>query len=407
MNIFRKYGQLDTNGRLYLLFISFFWLFDFFGALWRRVGVEPSVANFILLMILALLCYGKWRHLVRISDVSLFFFFILIYLLSPFVYPKTQILVYSNAFEVLCLLAPFYFVGVAFNVKEYTYWITLLSRLAVIVNVLYSLRSSTGAEIDEESMHKAYILLPSVLFILWQFMERYKLIDLLFFALGFFMECSMGSRGPFVCILFFTVMYLLFFREWKYKRTIRIVLIAVGTFLYLLSKYIAEIMIILLATFGKSTRIFDKMLDDSLINYENSSGRDQIHEEIFQKLSADNVGIGYGLYSDRILTDGYYAHNIFIELWCSFGYVIGSILVGIILVLFIRFFLKSKGNDVKIFGLIFFTASFIKLMFSGSFIIDGYFYFLLGYCINGLRESKSYKINSFTKRGGCTLSQHY
>ena len=103
----------------------------------------------------------------------------------------------------------------------------------------------------------------------------------------------------------------------------------------------------------------------------------------------DDSGFGYGLFSDRFFTEGFSSHNIIIELWFSYGYYIGSILLGILLVLFIRFFLKTKDNHTKVFGLLIFTASFVKLLFSGCFILEGYLFFLIGYCLNGLRASKS------------------
>ena len=63
MSILRKYSQLRTNDRLYLFFISFFWLYGFVGALWTRVGVDSSIANTILLFVLAKPCHGKWKNL--------------------------------------------------------------------------------------------------------------------------------------------------------------------------------------------------------------------------------------------------------------------------------------------------------------------------------------------------------
>ena len=393
MSILGKYNHLSPNSRLYLLFISFFWLYGFGGAFWTRIGINPNITNTVLLFFLAVLCHNKWKGLVRNSDIVLYFIIVALYFLSSIIYPVSRDLVISNSFEVLLVAVPFYFVGLIFKNDEYKEWLLLLSRLAIIINIVFTMLSSSSQSVVEEDMHRAYMLLPSVLYILAKLFEKFSLIDLLFFILGFLMESSFGTRGPFVCILFFAVAYLFFFKEWKYKWTIRIILVAIATALFSLSKYIAGFMIILLGTYGQSTRIFDSMLDQSLLNYENSNGRNEIQEELLHILSKDESGIGFGLFSDRVFSSyGFSSHNIIVELWFSFGYYIGSAILLIFILLFIRFFIKVKDNSTKIFGLVFFTVSFVKLMFSDCFILDGYLFFLIGYCLNALRVSNTTRV---------------
>lgn len=390
MSLVQKYRQMGTDSRLYLVFISFFWLYGFFAAFWRRIGVEPNIANTILLFILAIACHGKWRHSIRISDIVFYFVFVCLYFISAAIYPVSRALVMKFAFEVLLVAAPFYFVGVIFKAEEYSYWLALLSRLSIIINMIFSLFLSSQSSDIVEEMHRAYMILPSVLYLLWRMFEDFKKVDLLFFAIGFFMLSSMGSRGPFVCVLFFALVYLFFFKEWKHKTVVRVVLILSGIVLYALSSYIAMFMVQLLGSIGFNTRIFDSILEDAMFNYENSNGRDIIQEELLQQLNMDYKGLGYGLFSDRVFsTFGFSAHNMIIELWFSFGYYIGSAILGLLLLLFVRFFIKVKDNHIIVFGLIFFTSSFIKLMFSGCFILDGFLFFLIGYCVNGLRKTKN------------------
>ena len=384
---------MGTNCRFYLCFISFFCLYGFGGAFWTRIGMSPNIANTILLFVLAMLCHNKWKGLIRNADVFLYFTIVALYFLSSRIYPVSRDLVMSNAFDVLLVAVPFFFVGLVFKNDEYKEWLLLLSRLAIIINIVFTMLSSSSQSVVEEEMHRAYMLLPSVLYILAKSFERFSLIDLLFFILGFLMESSFGTRGPFVCILFFAVAYLFFFKEWKYKWTIRFFLVVIATAIFSLSKYIAGFMIMFLGAYGQSTRIFDSMLDQSLLNYENSNGRNEIQEELLNILSKDDSGIGFGLFSDRSLSSfGFSSHNIIIELWFSFGYYIGSALLLIFMLLFIRFFIKVENNSTKVWGLVFFTVSFVKLMFSDCFILDGYLFFLIGYCVSALRASNTKRI---------------
>lgn len=390
MNIIGKYNQLSPNSRVYLLFLSFFWLYGFCGAFWARIGAVPDKANTVMLFVLAMLCHSKWKNLIRYTDVLLYLIIVLLYFISSIIYPISKELVISHSFEVLLVAVPFFFVGLIFKNEEYQEWLLLLSRLAIIINIIFTLLFSSSQSVVEEDMHRAYMLLPSVLYILAKLFERYRLMDLLFFILGFLMESSFGTRGPFVCILFFAVAYLFFFKEWKRKWITRVFLVIIAFALFSLSQDIAGVMIMLLGTYGQSTRIFDSMLDQSLLNYENSNGRNEIQEELLNLLNNDESGVGFGLFSDRIFSSfGFSSHNIIVELWFSFGYYIGSALLLIIIVLFIRFFIKAKDNSTRIFGLVFFTVSFVKLMFSDCFILDGYLFFLIGYCVNALRVANN------------------
>lgn len=388
MSIIKDFFRLDFGSKVYIILISCFWLLGYFAAFWRRLGIEDAgvtIANFFMLLVLALLCSRKWKNRIQFSDVALYIVLALIYFINPFIYPLTAKLISFYAVDVVLGAMSFLFMGLMFKQEGNEKRITILSRIAIIVNIVYSYMSSSEVDSVDEQMNRAYMLLPSVLYILWKFFERFNYIDFIFFLIGFFLECSMGTRGPFVCILFFAAVYLLFFKEYKHPAGMRLLIIC-GTLLLLsLSTPIAYMMVGLLSVAGMSTRIFDLMLDDSLINYENSNGRDMIHGFLLQKLDANN-GDGFGLLADRL--DVGFAHNIFVELWFDYGYVLGSIIIVVYLLLIVLLIVKAKQNKTRILVILFFTASFVKLLFSSSFIVDGYFFFLIGLCINGIREAK-------------------
>ena len=147
------------------------------GAFWTRVGIEPSIANTVLLFILAMLCHAKWNKIMRASDFLLYFIIVLFYFASSIIYPVSSEVVISKAFDVLLVSVPFLFVGIVFKNDEYKEWILLLSRLAIIINIVFSFLSSSPETVIEEDMHRAYMLLPSVLYILAQIFERFNFID--------------------------------------------------------------------------------------------------------------------------------------------------------------------------------------------------------------------------------------
>lgn len=139
---------------------------------------------------------------------------------------------------------------------------------------------------------------------------------------------------------------------------------------------------------GLSTRIFEKFLEDELIDYEDSSGRDKIHELLWEYIVNDRGGIGYGLGSDRLMgrSGTEYAHNLVYEVWMDFGLYIGSFLL-ILFVLFIaKTFRKAYGNNEFNLFLILFIWSVGHLMLSGTYLEDFQVYFFIGYCVNILRS---------------------
>lgn len=392
MNVFSSFIKLNFTNKFYVIFISCFWLVGYFLAFWRRLGLEDSgiiIANIIFMMILALLCVKKWFKRIRIFDFVFYIFLVTIYFANSIYYPRTTELVSTYAVEVVIGTLPFYFVGLIFKYEGNERWIAISARLAVVLNILYSFIMSSDSGDAIERMHRAYILLPSVLYILWLLMNRFNLIDLVFFAIGFFLECSLGSRGPFVCIVFFGASYYFFFKDYKHKKLMRVLTIFLALILYMGSTYFALFMVGLLSMTGRSTRIFDLMLNDALVNYEESNGRDMMQSFLIQKLDSNAGGHGFGLLADRLEVG--YAHNIFVELWYAYGYTIGSIVICLFLLLFIFLLLKTKSNSTKVIALLFFTASFLKLQFSGTFIMDSLFFFLIGYCVNGIRETGKLK----------------
>lgn len=367
---------------------------DYFETFWRRLGAEDDIPNFIMLIVLSFISFGTLKK--SITNKSLLIFIILstAFYLTSFVYPVTADTVNMDAFSVICTSFIFLLIGEGFKIKEFSFWLSLLSRLAVVINIVFLfVRSSSGEEAPEEAMRKAYILLPSILFLFWRFMEEKRLMDLFFCVLGFVIVCSMGSRGPFVCFFFFAGAYMFFFREYRYPNVVRICIVAACGLIFLVSEYVALFMVLLLSQLGMSTRIFDKMLEDSLINYESSSGRDQLHQFLFNRLATDTDGIGFGLYADRLVNYGSYSHNIFVELWFSFGYFIGSVIIGLFICYVIYFFCVCRDRDYKIFALLLFTVSFVKLNFSGTFMHDSHLFFFLGFCIKALNENNRKRIN--------------
>jgi O-antigen ligase len=96
--------------------------------------------------------------------------------------------------------------------------------------------------------------------------------------------------------------------------------------------------------------------------------------------------IGSGLMSDRIVLDGVYTHNLFLEIINAFGLPLGVFLIIALGFLLIRGFLGTRSIAYKNYICIFFAASVIRLLFSYSFMEDIHFYMMLGVCFSAFEK---------------------
>ena len=136
-------------------------------------------------------------------------------------------------------------------------------------------------------------------------------------------------------------------------------------------------------THGMSTRVFLFFLgDDTSVSLD--SGRGTIIYSLIQAIG--NNPLGSGLASDRYYSGGHYAHNIIIELLVEFGVIFGA---AIIIMLFALMFRAAKytHNNWNT-GIIFYMlicCGFVKLLISGSYLTEPYFWTLFGF-IMGISE---------------------
>ena len=251
--------------------------------------------------------------------------------------------------------------------------------------VFLSLIGFVNNSLNEDNMVLSYSVLFPTMYLYYYFSRTKKKIDLLFFLIGVGMILMLGTRGPLVCLIVFLLVFL--FLNYRHNAVMTInLLLALGIF-YIFLRPIMIILMFLARIVGLSTRIFEKFLEDELIDYENSSGRNKIQEILWSYISNDRGGIGYGLGSDRIVgLENAYAHNLVYEIWMDFGLYIGSILL-ILFVLFItKVFRKAYGSEKFNLFLILLIWSVGHLMLSGSYLQDFQVYFFIGYCVNILRS---------------------
>ena len=203
-----------------------------------------------------------------------------------------------------------------------------------------------------------------------------------------FVVCSIGaslSAIIYVCLLFITK-----FSGGEKKKAILIGLSCV-TLAFLLSDSLADKITLMLDSGEMYSRNLSLLEGNAFLGHDS---RIEIQKSIYQGISENPFG--YGLLGDRIIMQsqhfhGVYAHNILLEFMADFGIIVGPLLVLIIL---FKLALSVKQPNCTQRDLLFLMipAGFIKLWFSGSYLVCPEFYFMISYLF--FKQSTALSSNS-------------
>lgn len=259
-------------------------------------------------------------------------------------------------------------------VERSLYYISILTLVLVVLYV--TVYFSGGFVIEKYNMSFSYgCLLPMVSFYRQRTLSGYLIS--IFFMIAII---AIGSRGAAMVFLAY-VIYDIFQYNKKYS------LLLVGFLL------IGFIMLPLLAEWLESVGIHSRTLTLLANNeIEQDSGRGDIYNMFFQILDK-NPNFGIGLFGDRVYLNGFYCHNIFLEMILNWGYIgvmiIWPILFSILLFVFIKCNKENKNR------MICYTLVLIgPLMASGSYLTDPNFgiYCAITYLL--YKKSKIININN-------------
>ena len=110
------------------------------------------------------------------------------------------------------------------------------------------------------------------------------------------------------------------------------------------------------------------------------SGRDRLYEIVWKEVLTHPI-LGLGLAGDRPLIGGY-VHNFFIEIIAHFGFLLGSLLLVLFIVLMLR---ALMAKDLKRYEMliVWMCLGFVPLQVSSSYLINMNFWILLGLILRG------------------------
>lgn len=378
----------------YIYLLTFLWIQSLYIYIraFSSIIVGVNLSYFLVPAIIVILTLSSIRYFksyIYKQDVLFFIFLIAFYYASYLLHPENAQNLEAYEEEFIYHSLPFFLAGLIFSlddaIEDYIY---IASMFGVLFLGFYFLVYVQGASysgdssIGEDMMGPSYAVLPYTVFLLRRLFSQFNIYTLLIVVLGVFLILSFGTRGPLVCVLVFVAGYLLLLK--KYKNPIRskmLVLICAFIIYY----NIGNIMLLFLpitVALGMSTRVIDLFTSsDGFLNNASGDARNDIIDEIIPKLNVSGYGIrGQG----QVLFDHDYAHNIIYDFLIEYGYILGTLLLLGILILFIKAMIKSDIRTRSFLWLLF-CISIIRLLLSHTYLIVPEFFLFLGYCIHSVR----------------------
>ena len=406
MKQYRNYGKgklIITLGprQFFLITLSLIWSKFMvvnlpMGLLARFIGRQAiNVITPILFLLLILLSAQYILIKVKQWDYILLVAFVFLYIFNMCVHYKefNGLYLRDNIYQILVLNFGMYYIGLRIDDDELVNVMHGFSLINVVLFIFYLFFHITNFRFgqSDEFMGYAYLFLPHLCLVTGYSLRYKKAYDIIATIIGSILLIACGTRGPIILYITFILFSFLVISEKKHS--LRNIVIA-GTSLvivYFLNQTILQAIYNVMTRLGTSTRIIEMILSKQLLN---SRGRSTISEKMLELIKRNPIW-GYGLAGDRGYTwTSYssvykinYAHNIFLELWVSFGVIFGTLLAIIIFSIVVRGFLKSRDDKIRILMMsLMFSNGLLYLFASGSYLLSPNFFFLMGICVSNIRR---------------------
>lgn len=389
----------------YIFLVALIWSMSLYGHLRGFLTHLPFIGEEEVLFVIPTIVLGliivtlPYTHkLVSIIDFLFILIVCAIYGLNYFIFPENEVMLDKYSSQFLAGTLPFFFLGVIFNLDEETerviYWVSIANLFILTVYYLLYIQGvgySGDTSIGSDMMGPSYSALPFVLILVRKMLSRFDWLSFFASVIGCILILSFGTRGPLVCLLTYSLVYLMLLKKYQFPLLSKTLILALGVVCVVFLNELFVLFSPIIEALGMSSRILDYF--QSIMLYGDSGITDASIEGRLKMISSlvDNIGfLGHGIGSFSNITNfGFaYSHNIVVDFLIEYGWAGGSLLIIIIWYLYIKSWIVSKTEEGKSFILVLFCMSFMHLLFSHTYLIVPELFFALGYCVHVIREEK-------------------
>ncbi len=386
MNLIREY---ILNRKVFFnLLIFLLWgkmLLDYMRGI---VGLLPVIGDYqaeseiVVVVSILLLALPSMLNRLTPFDWMIMVGSLAVYLLQFILYPCNEDILMEFMYPTLCLVIPFFFFGRVLDVQAFLKPMTVISVTCVLMDALYFLiYMRNPAQMAERMagdyyMFQAYRLLPHIMFIAWRCMKDFSVWKLFLSLLGILLIFAYGTRGPLACLGAFYIICFFVFTKFKYSfwfKSATIALCGIGAlFLQPILLALKE----MLTELDMSTRIVERMLAGGLTH---DTGRGYIKVEMYELLERPDTFWGYGLFGSKRF-DIVYPHDYKLDFFFNYGYFIGGLLLLFTSYIIVKAMVVARTSIEREFIVLLVCSTIIRYHLSFTYIEDGMYFALLGYC---------------------------
>lgn len=264
----------------------------------------------------------------------------------------------------------------------------IIGRIVLILLIICYFGFSVGTSVwAGQYMSTSYNAMPAICICIISFTrkEKFSYFDGAIAMIGIFITLVGGSRGAFVADALFVLLIVLI--SPNTKRNTKIIAIAITVLTVIgLVLYFDKIIILLesyVSSRGMTSRTLSRITSQS---FYQSNDRLLLWGKVL-KATTNSPVFGYGVWGDRPIISGY-THNLFLEIFCSYGFVIGGIIIVLFIVSFVRYlrYYKNNSNEEYLLFLAAIPYGFIQLMFSDSYLYNIWFFVIIGIIISNAKR---------------------
>ena len=324
-----------------------------------------------------------------------YFFFILnaFYLLSCYVFfPENEVYLNENVPICIFCVSTYYFIGRLIDIENSWNMLLLLSVVCIFADILYftilsPMTKAANEVMSYDNMSAAYMLLPHIALLMWSTLEKFRIWKILVALIGNLFLLSCGTRGPFLCLSVFCVIYFFFYMNFKGAIYVKAGIVTLLALLFATLNTTLYYITLLFTNFNLSTRILEHF---AMGEMGNDTSRSVLRERLITALGNGDHFWGFGAFGCRNYNI-VYPHFLPLDLVCTFGYVTGYILLALLFLFVATAFWLARGSKQQIFIVFLFSIGIVKLMLSNTFLLEPYFYMLIGVCASVILEKHNSK----------------
>lgn len=300
-------------------------------------------------------------------------------------FPENEVYLNENTLFCISCVFTYYFVGRLLNIENFMGTLVFFSTFCIFADIFYyivlsPLNKTVNEVMGYDNMNAAYQVLPHTALLMWSALERFRIWKVLVFVVGSLFMLSCGTRGPFVCMGFFGIVYFFFYMNFRGAIFLKAGIIAIFALLIATLNTTMYFIAQFFTSFGLSTRILEQFVTGDL---GKSDSRTFIWDDLTYIMENGDHFWGLGAFGCRnygII----YPHFLPLDFAVTYGYFVGYLLLFLLFALIAAALWLSRGTKRQVFIVFLFSISIIKLMLSNTFLLEPFFYMLIGACMTEL-----------------------